>query len=157
MENSKDLKHVNEFGEIEVLKDTTYWFKRDLQTIRRSFVSTIRNSPFVFIIAMFFSFLMSGLSTTKVGLDNILAYTLIFFPISLLGYFMFYIMIKKGYEIDPYVGTHINIAEHTNRFSVNYIVNSKMSTGRKIMFLIRLALAFLMVIGLLLSILQNYK
>lgn len=157
MGDSEDQRHVNEFGEIEVLKDTKYWFKRDFQTIKRSFFSTIRNSPFVFIVAMFFSFLMSGLGNTKVGLDNILAYTLIFFPISLLGYFMFYVMIKKGYDIEPYVGTHINSAEHTNRFSVSYVVNSNMSTGRKTMFLVRLALYFLMVIGLLLSVFQKYK
>lgn len=151
METSQDDKHVNEFEEIEVFKDTKYWFKKDFQTIKRSFSSTIKNAPFIFIASIVFSFLMSGIGGNRT-LENTLAYTLVFFPISLLGYAMFYVMIKKGYEIDPYEGAHIDTPQHANRFSINYILSSNMSKGRKIIFLFRLALYFLMIAGLLLAV-----
>ena len=70
---------------------------------------------------------------------------------------MFHVIATKGYDIDPYAGTHINTPHHANRFSVNYILSSNISYGRKIMFLFRLVIYALLVVGLLLNILISFN
>lgn len=142
----EDFKHTNEFGEIEVLKGTKYWFKKDFQTIKKSFKSAIKYSPIIFMVSLIIAVFASNFNYKNI--ETIIYYTIIFFPITVLGYLMFYVIFTKGYDIDPYGGTHINSPEYSNRFSVGYILNSNMSGKRKVLFIVRLAF-YLLIVGLL--------
>jgi len=157
MSEEKDLENVNEFGEIEAFKGTKYWFKRDLQTIKRSFVSTIKFSPIVFLTTLAFSALMTLFDNPKINFYVAISYTVILFPIFLLGYLMFNVMVTKGYDIDPYAGTHIKTTKHANRFSVTHILRSDMTGRRKALHLLRLAIYILLVVGLLLNIFYSLR
>ena len=70
---------------------------------------------------------------------------------------MFHVIATKGYDIDPYAGTHIDTSQHANRFSVSYIMSSNMSTGRKVMFLLRYTMYVLLVLGLLLNVIMSFN
>ncbi len=153
----EDSQHTNEFGEIEAFKDTEYWFKKDFQTIKRSPTATLKAIPLILLATYLFSLLMTQLGGTGADFPLAFIYSLVFSPIFLLGYLMFHIIATKGYDIDPYAGTHINSPQHVNRFSVSYIMNSDMPTGRKIMFLLRYAFYVLLAIGLLLNVFVGLK
>ena len=95
----EDLKHRNEFGEIKIGTDTVYWFKRDWETIKRSFFKTIQAVPYVVIIVLIFSLLISR-RDSQWDLKQALNLTLLLSLIALLGYWMIYALITKGYDID---------------------------------------------------------
>lgn len=135
-----DLEHTNEFGEIEAFRDTKYWFRRDLQTIKKSSIITFNRSPIIFLATILFSFLLS-VSFNDIGKDlgTLFANALSFFPIFLLAHFMFHVIFTKGYNVHQWWGTYIDNPKFEKRFSIKYILDSKMSKGRKIIFLLRLA------------------
>lgn len=156
-QNQKDTEHTNEYGDIEVFKDTKYWFKRDIQTIKKSFIATFKFSHVILLITFVFSFLITRTGNTLLNFDDTLLYTAVLSPIFLLGYFIFYVIATKGYDIESYEGTHINIPEHARRFSIGYILRSNMSAGRKALFLLRLAFYIMLIIGLLLNAFAIFK
>lgn len=135
-----DLKHANEFGEIEAFKDTKYWLKRDLQTIKKSLITTFNRSPIIFLVTILFSFILS-VSFNDMGKDlgTLFTNALSFFPIFLLAHFMFHVIFTKGYNVHQWLGTYIDNPKFEKRFSIRYILDAKMSRGRKIIFLFRLA------------------
>lgn len=76
-----------------------YWIRRDLRTIKSSFVVTLKLSPIIilatacviiFIQAIFSSF----------DIDSLVGYAIILSPISVLGFFLAHVLATKGYAID---------------------------------------------------------
>jgi len=153
-QKEEDLKHTNEFGEIDMTKDTEYWFKRDFGTIKKSFLKTLKAFPFV-VVPLYIFFLIITRTENNWNLRFSFGLTVIFSTIILLGYFMVYILVTKGYDIQPYQGTHIDNPNYDNRFSVKYILNSQMSTGRKFIFILRLFFYIIMLLGLLFTIFKD--
>jgi len=47
----QDLDHVGLLGD---LKDTKYWFKRDLDTMKVGLVKTVRLTPILFLASFIF-------------------------------------------------------------------------------------------------------
>lgn len=75
----EDLKHTNEFGDIEVFKDTSYWFKRDWKTIKNSFKNTLERTPFIVIFSIFPTTILS-IYYKSTGIQEIFTlFTLTFF------------------------------------------------------------------------------
>src|SRR3989344_1945260 len=157
MKSKDDLNHTNEFGELEVHKHTKYWFKRDLITIKSSFLFTLKWLPVVFIVSVVVSWLFNMLYKIATTLNDLLTYSFILFPIFSLGLFIFRVLLIKGYEIDPYAGTHVKNPQHRNRFSFSYIFSSDMSLSRKTLFVIRLIFYMTCVFGLLLTVFSSLK
>lgn len=157
MTNKDDLKHTNEFGEIEAHKHTKYWFKRDLGTIKSSLLFTIKCLPVVFMVSVLASWLLNVLIPTFTTFKDLLIYSFILFPVFSLGCFLFRIMLTKGYEIQHYIGTHVKNPQHRNRFSMNYIIGSDMTKSRKILFIIRLIFYWICAIGLFITGLEGLK
>ncbi len=108
---AEDNKHVDEFGD---LKDTKYWFKRDIDTIKQNFRQTVKISPVLLIIALVLSFLINY-SYSTLSFTLIIVTMLLFFPIVLLGHFLFLIMIRKGYNISR-SGTVIDTSRSSTPF-----------------------------------------
>lgn len=96
----QDYKHAGELGD---LKDTKYWFKRDIGTFKNSLRKTARVSPILLAVALILSLLINYFYNS-LSLMQILFTTILFFPIVLLGYFLVYIMVNKGYNIDAWGG-----------------------------------------------------
>ena len=143
-----DLEHTNEFGEIEAFKDTKYWFKKDLLTIKKALKKVFKISPLIFLIALIFSSSITFLYNGSLNFFLIFIYLLILFPVFLLAYMMLYVMINKGYEIDAYEGTYIDTPKHDDRFSLDYLLTAKMSKKRKAIHIVRLAIYSFMTFGL---------
>lgn len=155
MKEPGDREKVNEFGEIEAFKNTGYWFKKDTETIKKSFISTLKFSPVLITGTTLFCLIyirsISGEILTKTSLILIISMSLL----CILGYFLFHAIMTKGYDIHPYQGTHIGIGEHKNRFSIKYLLSSELKPGQKVLHLIRLFFYLLLVIGLFLNILES--
>ena len=92
---TEDHKHVGELGD---LKDTKYWFKRDLSTMKLGLNRTARVTPILFTSAILFSLRVNYVNQT-LSLIEVVFLSVIFLPIFMLGYFLFYIMVNKGYNI----------------------------------------------------------
>jgi len=90
-----DHKHVGELGD---LKDTKYWFKRDLSTMKLGLRRTARVTPILFTSAIVFSLIVNHVNQT-LSLIEVVFLSVIFLPIFMLGYFLFFIMVNKGYNI----------------------------------------------------------
>jgi len=90
-----DGKHSGELGD---LKDTKYWFRRDIGTIKAAIYKTKNVFPILLIIS---SVLSLGINywSNSLSITQFLVTTVSLIPISLLGYFLFFIMANKGYDI----------------------------------------------------------
>ncbi|RJQ24761.1 hypothetical protein C4577_07050 [Candidatus Parcubacteria bacterium] len=155
MDEKNDIKHTSEFGEIKAFTNTKYWFKRDFKTIKKSFYASLKSSPIIFTITLAFSFLITiTYSQENYNIFATIVFSIILFPIFLFGYFMFCVMATKGYDIDPYVGTHIKTEQYTQRFSPIAILKSDMSKPQKALYLFRLIIFIALVIGLILNTLM---
>ncbi|OGD09341.1 hypothetical protein A2397_04925 [Candidatus Amesbacteria bacterium RIFOXYB1_FULL_44_23] len=93
--NNDGGKHSGELGD---LKDTKYWFRRDMETIKAAIYKTRNVSPLLLIIS---SLLSLGINywSNSLSITQFLVTTVALTPISFLGYFLFYIMANKGYDI----------------------------------------------------------
>lgn len=94
----EDYKHVNEFGDIEAFKDTPYWFGRDWKTFKNSFKSTLKHSPIVFLFAILPTIILCVYYKTN-NISFIMVIFVMSFLLSLYGYFMFHVLVTKGYDI----------------------------------------------------------
>ncbi|MBI4009201.1 hypothetical protein HY357_03135 [Candidatus Roizmanbacteria bacterium] len=119
-----DWKHVDELGDIDIVKDTKYWFKRDIQTIKTAIKKTIQYSLYLLLISVLFSIIISYSYNSNFQLDKVVFYTIVFFPIALLGYFLIYIMVKKGYNIDKR-GTSIDVERNPPPETKNFTRSKK--------------------------------
>lgn len=90
-----DLLHAGELGD---LKDTKYWFKRDLGTMKMGLKKTVYVAPIIFLVSLLFSVLTNYLDQT-LTIAGVMVLAVIFLPIFCLGFFLFYIMVNKGYNI----------------------------------------------------------
>ena len=108
MSNS-DYNHVGELGD---LKDTKYWFRRDLGTMKKGLKKTVSLTPVLFLATFIFSLFVNYVNQT-LRIYEIVVLSVFFLPISLLGYFLFYIMVNKGYNIHSHSGTVIDRARNT--------------------------------------------
>lgn len=155
MRKGEDRENVNEFGDIEAFKGTKYWFKRDIETIQNSLVSTLKFSPILIgataLLSLFYIRSINGEIINQISLIFTLSMSLL----GVLAYFLLHVITTKGYDIHPYRGTHIKIEENVNRFSIKHILSSESQPGHKILHLIRLFFYLLFVIGLFLNILQE--
>ena len=90
-----DWKHS---GELDDLKDTKYWFRRDMGTIKAAIYKTRNVSLILLIIS---SLLSLGISywSNSLSISQFLVTIVALTPISFLGYFLLYIMANKGYNI----------------------------------------------------------
>jgi hypothetical protein len=93
--DKEDWNHANELGDV---KDTKYWFKRDYGTIKTALIKTVIISPLLLTISSLLSLAINFWGNT-LTLNQFFITTIALTPISLLGYFLFYIMAKKGYNI----------------------------------------------------------
>ena len=118
MSNEEDLKHANEFGEIEAFKETKYWFKRDIETIIRSIKSLPKYITVVFFISLVTSLVFTLFENPSKNYSLALIYLLVLFPIFLLGFLLLHIIMTKGYGIYP-ESTYISTENLSNRFSLD--------------------------------------
>lgn len=95
--SEEDYKHAGKLGD---LKDTRYWLKRDIGTFKKGLMKTVRVSPLLFVIALILSLLINYLYNS-LSLMQILLTAILFSPIVLLGYFLIYVIVNKGYDIYP--------------------------------------------------------
>ncbi len=93
--SNADHKHVGELGD---LKDTKYWFKRDLSTMKLGLKKTAQVTPVLFLASFVFSLLITYLDQA-LRIYEVVLLSMIFLPIFMLGFFLFYIMVNKGYNI----------------------------------------------------------
>ena len=107
--SNDDYKHVGVLGD---LKDTKYWFSRDLLTMKKGLKQTSRVSPILFCLALLFSLLVNYTNQT-LRIKEVMILSVIFLPTFLLGYFLFYIMVNKGYNIYSSGGTEIDRSRNT--------------------------------------------
>ena len=103
-----DLRHADELGN---LKDTKYWLKRDLGTMKMGLKKTIYFSPIIFLTTLLFSVLANYIDQTLTFV-GIMVLAVILLPIFCLGFFLFYIIVNKGYNIHT-KGTVIDRARST--------------------------------------------
>lgn len=106
----QDMDHVGLLGD---LKDTKYWFKRDLDTMKVGLVKTVRLTPILFLASFIFSLLINYMNQT-LRIFELIILSVVFLPIFMLGYFLFYIMVKKGYNIHTHGGTVIDRSRAQN-------------------------------------------
>lgn len=100
----EDLKHIGELGD---LKDTKYWFKRDVGTIKNSFRKSMSVSPFLLLGAFVLSLLYNYFYDT-ISLLTIITSTISFFLILLVSYILLYVIVKKGYNVHSRGGTTLD-------------------------------------------------
>lgn len=92
---NQDLEHIGELGD---LKDTKYWFQRDLQTMKKGLNSAIGVLPYLITVALIVSVITNCIEQT-LFFSTVVLLAVMIFPIIFLGYFLFYIMVNKGYNI----------------------------------------------------------
>ncbi|MDD2822573.1 MAG: hypothetical protein PHQ59_00690 [Candidatus Daviesbacteria bacterium] len=78
---------------------TKDWFKRDINTIKNSFIYTLKKLHMITLFALVFSGILTYLYN-DFSINKIIAYTIIFLPISFIGFFMVHVIETKGYDID---------------------------------------------------------
>ncbi|MBL7159197.1 hypothetical protein ISS85_01865 [Candidatus Microgenomates bacterium] len=86
-------------SEVPIKGHTKEWFKRDIETIKNSVRSTAKA---IFLIGLFTFLATAGiyyLITFRLDLFEIVIYSLIFWPVVVLGYFLLHVMKTKGYDI----------------------------------------------------------
>ncbi len=101
-----DLLHAGELGD---LKDTKYWFKRDLGTMKMGLKKTVYVAPIIFLVSLLLSVLVNYQDETLTFIW-VMVLAVILLPIFCLGFFLFYIMVNKGYNIHTKGGTVIDRA-----------------------------------------------
>lgn len=95
MKSNKDIKNG---GYVEVTKHTKFWFKKDVQTIKMSFLKTLWVLPYIYSVTfLVFIFLFEYLNFEFFKLS--LKYSLSFGSIIYLAYFLTHVMNTKGYNI----------------------------------------------------------
>lgn len=95
MAHPKDNIH---YAYIPIKGNTKAWFKKDWQTIRKSFSATLRNSHIIGGLAALFVFLILYFQNTLMFI-NFFWLFICFYPIFLFGYFMLKVLKDKGYDI----------------------------------------------------------
>ena len=111
--SAEDYKHAGELGG---LKDTKYWFKRDIGTFKKSFKKTIKLSPILLVVAVVLA-LGINYNDNSLVFESIAITTLSLFPIVLLGYFLFHVMVNKGYNIHSSGGGTVIDTSRNNKTS----------------------------------------
>jgi hypothetical protein len=87
---------------------TVWWFKKDLKTIINSFKLTIRLSPLIGSVTFLAVLGIDYFVDQKISGVEVVILTLIFWPISLLGFFMLHVLETKGYKIKTFYGGYPN-------------------------------------------------
>lgn len=155
MNKKEDIDHTSELGDIEIGKDTAYWIKRDLRTMKISFISTAKAVPMVFLIVAVVILTSFIFAQVPHNLSITLKYILAFTAICSLGYLMIHIFVTKGYNIDPYNGTTINIPIKDETASSTSIPDSSISKDKTILLLLRI-LSYTLLVAIILSELALY-
>lgn len=93
--NKEDWKHTKELGE---LKDTKYWFNKDIGTIKKSLRKSFKISPLLLLIALTLSLAYNYFYDTFF-LTQVLSITMVFYMVILFSYILFYVIVKKGYNV----------------------------------------------------------
>jgi len=106
---TEDAQHTNELGD---LKDTSYWVKRDLQTFQKAFRSTIKFSPLLLLATLILATL-TQYAYQFLSLGAIIRTTVVYYPIILLLYFLFYVIVNKGHNVSK-TGTTLDESRNEN-------------------------------------------
>lgn len=79
-------------------RNTRYWVKRDIRTFKRAFRSTLKYSLLIFLLSAITSMIISFINLKTFEFSYVRNFTLAIYLISSIGYFLFYIIAKKGYD-----------------------------------------------------------
>jgi len=92
---NRDSEHVCKLGD---LKDTKYWFRRDIGTMKKGLKKTVSQIS-VLLLATFVFSLFVNYANQTLRMYEVVVLSVMFLPIFMLGYFLFYIMVNKGHNI----------------------------------------------------------
>lgn len=88
-------------SKVPLLGNTKEWFKRDIQTIKKSTKSTLKNLHWIYFATFTIFSAIDYLFTSSFNLKSNLLISLALFPVVIVGYLMLHILKTKGYDITP--------------------------------------------------------
>lgn len=91
-------------GYIPLFGHTKEWFRKDIETIKNSAKTTVKNTPLIVSVTFFLVSLVYFLGVSRFSLFEVVIYSIIFSPLSILGYFLLHVMKTKGYDISGQTG-----------------------------------------------------
>lgn len=145
----------SENGEQELPRDTHYWIKHDLRTIKKSLVRSMKVSPIILVISILFGMFVTLITRGILQQNLIFLYSSLFFPILLFGYFMLHILATKGYDIHFYAGAKITNPEKANPGALDHILTSKSDVLHQALLFLRIII-MLAAAGLVITLLRIY-